>query len=161
MAELGAMGLELLNGRHFAAFATLNPDGGIHIATVWYLFLDGELYVGTASRSRKVRNLKVRSEASLMVDIRRITEQRGITAIGSATVITGTRSRELNQKIYQKYLSEKALQDVSVMSVFESGDDATIRLEPESWVSWDLRSMYTEVFHGKLSAESGHYLPRD
>jgi hypothetical protein len=161
MAELDDMALELLNGRHYATIATQNEGGGIHMATVSFLYLDGKLLVATVYNTRKVRNIEARGKASLMVDVRRIGDERGVTAIGTATTVTGERSHNLNLLIYRKYFSDKALQDRSVMSVFESADDATIILTPESWALWDLRSMYADVFHGVLSTETGYVLPHD
>ncbi|MFI6261206.1 pyridoxamine 5'-phosphate oxidase family protein [Micromonospora sp. NPDC051006] len=44
---------------------TLRPDGSPHLTPVWYLFLDGQWWVGTAERNRKVRNVAADPRVSL------------------------------------------------------------------------------------------------
>jgi nitroimidazol reductase NimA-like FMN-containing flavoprotein (pyridoxamine 5'-phosphate oxidase superfamily) len=62
--------LDILEARHYAILATHNEDGSIHTTPVWYLFENGNLYVGSASSSRKARNAAARPAATLMIDVR-------------------------------------------------------------------------------------------
>ncbi|RIV32655.1 pyridoxamine 5'-phosphate oxidase [Micromonospora radicis] len=44
---------------------TLRPDGSPHLTPVWYLYLDGEWWIGTGERNRKVRNVAADPRVSL------------------------------------------------------------------------------------------------
>ncbi len=151
---------ELLHGSYIAALGTHNSDGAIHLTAVWFLFDGKHLYVATSSRSRKVRNLQVRAAASLMVDARDPVANRGVCCAGSVQILTGEVSREWNERIHRRYLSEAALADPRVGPVFAAWDDVTIRLKPESVFSWDTRELDRTVFGGAM-ASPGYLLPQE
>jgi general stress protein 26 len=153
--------LELLGRRCIASLATENADGSIHLTAVWILLEDGAIYAATSSRSRKARNLVARPKASLMVDIRSSGKERGVTVSGTAELLSGPRSQVINQRIYNKYLSAEALADPHIVPVFASLDDATIRIAPISWFSWDLSEVDAQFFEGRLAANPGYLLPLD
>jgi PPOX class probable F420-dependent enzyme len=142
---------DLLHGRYLASLATENPDGSPHLTAVWFFF-DGEsLYVATSSRTRKARNLQVRPRASLMVDSRDPLASRGVTIAGAVEIITGARARELNHKVHSRYLSDAALRDPRVAPVFSTWDDITIRLQPASVFTWDMRELDRVAFGGAMA----------
>jgi len=153
--------LEMLRRRSIAALATENTDGSIHLTAVWLLLEDGAVYVATSSRSRKARNVVARAKASLMVDIRKSGNESGVTVSGAAELISGPQSQVINQRIYNKYLSAEALADPHVVPVFASLDDATVRITPTSWFSWDLAEVDAQFFGGRLAANPGYLLPPD
>jgi PPOX class probable F420-dependent enzyme len=149
---------ELLHGRYIASLGTHNRDGSIHLTAVWFLF-DGQLlYVATSLRTQKGRNVQARAQASLMVDARDPVASRGVTCAGTAEILTGEVSRELNSRIHRRYLSEAALADPRVGPVFAAWDDVTIRLKPSSVFAWDMREADRAVFGGAM-ATPGYLLP--
>lgn len=148
-----------LQGRHIATLGTENADGSIHLTAVWYLFESGALFIATSSKSQKARNLAARPQASLMVDSRKPGTERGVTAAGKAEVIAGDQSREINRRIYARYLSAAAIADPHVGPVFAAMDDVTIRVSPTSWFSWDLATVDAQAFGGRLGATPGYMLP--
>jgi len=150
---------ELLNGRHIASLATQNTDGSVHMVAVWYWFDGTNLYVATASRSRKARNLQQHPRATLMVDSRDPQASRGVTIAGTAKFLTGDASRQLNAKIHRKYLSEGAIADPRVGPVFAGWDDVTIQIAPASVVAWDMREADKQVFGGALGNNPEYLLP--
>jgi PPOX class probable F420-dependent enzyme len=152
---------EFLAGRHIATMGTENEDGSIHMTAVWYVFEGGSLYVATASKTRKARNIMARPHASLMVDARRPAKERGVTAAGTAELIRGAQSQDINRRIHSRYLSAEALSDQRVGPVFAGFDDVTIRLTPASWIVWDMAGLDAQVFGGRLGAMSGYMLPLD
>jgi PPOX class probable F420-dependent enzyme len=151
---------ELLSRNEIATFATHNPDGSIHLTALWFMFEDGDVYIGTFTGSRKVSNLRRNPEASLMVDARGLADERGVAVTGTAEIITGEASRDLNRRIHARYLSEEARIDPRVGPVLADMDDATIRLRPRSFVTWDSRPTPEDPFGGLL-AKPGYLLPRD
>jgi len=152
---------ELIRGRHIATFGTENGDGSIHLTAVWYLFESGSLYVATSSKSRKARNVAARPKASLMVDVRRPGAERGVTAAGRAEVITGDQSQEMNRRIHSRYMSPAAISDPQVGPVFASFDDVTLRLNPESWIAWDMAGLDAQALGGRLGGTPGYLLLLD
>jgi PPOX class probable F420-dependent enzyme len=152
---------QLLQRRFIATLGTTNADGSIHLTAVWYLFEDGRLYVATSSKSRKARNVAAQPKASLMVDVRKPGAERGVTAAGRAVVLSGSESREINRRIHTRYLSAAALADPHIEPVFASFDDVTLRLTPESWVTWDMAALDAQAFGGRLGGTPGYLLPLD
>jgi PPOX class probable F420-dependent enzyme len=152
---------ELLRGRYIATLATENADGSIQLTAVWYLFEDGNLFVATAGKSRKARNIVARGKASLMVDVRKPGAERGVNGAGKAELISGEASREINRRIHQRYLSAEAIADPGIGAVFESFDDITIKITPGSWISWDMATLDAQAFGGRLGKTPGLLLPLD
>ena len=152
---------QMLQRRSIATLGTTNADGSIHLTAVWYLFEDGRLFVATSSKSRKARNVAALPKASLMVDARKPGAERGVTAAGSAELITGNPSREINRRIHTRYLSAAAMADPQIEPVFASFDDVTLRLAPESWFTWDMATLDAQAFGGRLGGTPGYLLPLD
>ncbi len=150
MTDLKDSMREFLYGRHYATLATLNEDSSIYLTPVWYLFENDRLFVETASATRKVRNILARPEASLMVNVRKLEPDGWVCASGTAEIIRGDQSKEINARIRQRYLTKAGLEDPRVDPVFASADDVTICLTPRTWRSWDLRSVDDQYFGGIL-----------
>ena len=152
---------EVLQKRYIATLGTQNADGTIHLTAVWYLFESGCLFVATSSKSRKAGNVSLRPSASLMVDVRKAAAERGVTAVGTAELVSGDASRAINQRIHRRYMSEAAMSDPRIEPVFASFDDVTIRLTPVSWISWDMAVLDAQAFGGRLGGTPGYLLPLD
>ena len=152
---------EILRGRHIATLATENPDGTIHLTAVWFLFENDQLFVATSAKTRKARNLAARPKASLMVDLRKPGAERGVTVAGTADLLSGQPSREINRRIHARYLSAAAMADPGIEPVFASFDDVTVRITPASWFSWDMATLDAQAFGGRLGSTPGYLLPLD
>jgi len=155
---LGAQ--EVLTGRFIASLGTENKDGSIHLTAVWYLFDESCLYVATSSRSRKARNVALRPQASLMVDIRKPGAERGLVALCTTSVITGEDSAGINARIHRRYMSEAALADPRAGGTMAEMDDITLKLTPTGWYGWDMRTLDDALFGGSLKTP-GYLLPLD
>jgi PPOX class probable F420-dependent enzyme len=150
MSRLSDSMRALLNGRHYATLSTLNEDGSMHLTPVWYLFEHECFFVSTASSDRKVRNILARPQASLIVDFRKLGSERWVSASGTAEIIRGERSKEINMTVGQRYLTQAALEDPRVGPVFAAAGDVTIGLTPQAWRSYDLKSLDDQFFAGLL-----------
>ena len=53
----------------FARLGTLNADGTLHIAPVFFKYQDGQILMATQDPSRKVRNIKRCNTVSVLIDI--------------------------------------------------------------------------------------------
>lgn len=150
---------QMLSGRYIASLATENPDGSIHVVAVWYWSDGADVYIATASRSRKARNLQGNSRVSLMIDSRDTAAQRGITISGTAQVLTGHASIDWNAKVHHKYLSAAALADSRVGPVFAQWDDVTIKIVPNSVITWDMRDYDRQAFGSAFRDNPEYLLP--
>jgi len=152
---------EFLQGRYIATCGTKNADGTIHLTAVWYLFEHSQFFVATSSKSRKARNAVARGRASLMVDSRKSGIERGVTAACKVEMISGETAAEINLRIYRRYMSLAAISDPQIGPVFASFDDVTLRLTPDSWISWDLGALDKKAFGGRLGGTPGYMLALD
>ncbi len=150
---------EMLSGRYIASLATDNTDHSTHMVAVWYWFDGSHVYVATSSRSRKARNLRSNPKATLMIDSRDPAASRGITIAGTAQLLTGAASRQRNQEIHRKYLSDAAIADPRVGPVFAEWDDVTIQITPLSVIAWDMREADRQAFGGALASNPEYLLP--
>jgi len=150
---------QLLEGRYIASLATHGRGGSIHMVSVWYWFHDGKIFVATASGSRKARNLEDNPAVSLMIDSRSVLASFGATISGTAKLVGGEASQNVNENIHQKYLSPAAMADPKVGAVFAAWDDVTIEITPRSVISWDLREADRQVFGGSLERNPSYLLP--
>jgi nitroimidazol reductase NimA-like FMN-containing flavoprotein (pyridoxamine 5'-phosphate oxidase superfamily) len=54
---------EFLDERRYAVLATHDPDGGIHLTPIWFLFADERFPFASSSKSLKVTNAATMSSA--------------------------------------------------------------------------------------------------
>lgn len=149
---------QLLNGRYIASLATQNPNGSIHMVAVWYWFDGSNIFVATASRSRKAQNMQSNSRATLMIDARDPQASFGTTISGTVQILQGGSSQKLNAEIHRKYLSAAAIADSRVGPVFAGWDDVTIQITPVSVISWDMREADAQVFGGSFKNNPSYLL---
>jgi PPOX class probable F420-dependent enzyme len=150
---------QFLEKPYIAALASQNPDGSTHMVAVWFWFDGTNIFVATASRSRKARNLKANSKVSLMIDSRDPAASCGITITGTAKFLTGDTSQKKNHEIHKKYLSPAAIADPKVGPVFAGWDDVTIQITPDSVISWDMREADRQVFGRAFENNPSYLLP--
>jgi PPOX class probable F420-dependent enzyme len=89
VAELTPRDLELLHGRNYAHFVTLNPDGSPHAAPLWIDADDeGFVLVNTAVGRRKDRN--VRRDPRVAVSLHEQADPyRWLSVQGTVTAFVG------------------------------------------------------------------------
>jgi general stress protein 26 len=150
---------ELLEGRYIATVATQNADGSLHMVAVWFWSDGSDIFIATSSRSRKARNVQGSKKVSLMIDSRDPAASFGATIIGSAQIVTGESSRQLNATVHRKYLSQAALADPRVGPVFAEWDDITVKITPESVITWDMRVIDKQVLRGAFSENPKYLMP--
>ena len=129
---------EFLERQPFAVLATYNPDGSIHVVPLSYMFEDGRFFLATSSSSRKARNLAARPEATVTVDDRITLEW--VSATGTAELIRGERSREINARLYRRSWTDAGLEMVGPL--LEQNEDVTIAITPRRWSAWDIQSTF-------------------
>jgi hypothetical protein len=67
----------------------------------------------------------------------------------------------LQTKVFSGGVSLAAISDPQIGPMFASFDDVTLRLTPDSWISWDMSVLDKQAFGGRLGATPGYLLPLD
>lgn len=75
--------LSLLEETKVARFCSLNDDGTIHAAPVWFKYDDGNIFIGTPASSRKARNVRRNKDVSILIDVG-APQIRGVLIYGAA-----------------------------------------------------------------------------
>ena len=136
--ELTGRMKEFLERQPFAVLATHNPDGSVHVVPLSYIFEDGRFFFATSSSSRKARNLAARPDATVTVDDR--STLQWVSATGTAELIRGRRSGEINARLYRRSWTEAGLETAGPL--LEQTEDVTISITPRRWSAWDIRSTF-------------------
>ena len=101
----------------FARLGTINEDGTVHMAPVFFKYEDGQILIATQDPSRKIRNIKRNNRVTVLIDTTDV-PFRGALVYGTAeldyedvipkrvAVFERTRSREEGEE-YARKLSDK------------------------------------------------------
>jgi PPOX class probable F420-dependent enzyme len=135
MGELTDHLRSFLGGRRYAVLATHDPDGGIRLTPIWFLFEDDHFYFASSSGSRPVRNVERSVSASVVVDAREPGRERWVSASGPVEILRDGEAQSFNARIRRRYLAPKAL-DGPIDAALAESDDVTLRLTPTTWRSW-------------------------
>jgi PPOX class probable F420-dependent enzyme len=148
---------EFLNGRHIAVLGTVNKDGSVHLANVWYLIDGAHVLVQTPEWSVKARNVTRTGKASIVIDSRGAGQWRGASTSGDAELITEpTDVAPLRARIMAHYMSPDGMNDPRVCGRMLVGDNSIIRITPTRWKWWNV----SEMFGGHIDTP-GYILPLD
>jgi PPOX class probable F420-dependent enzyme len=135
MAELTDDVRSFLAERRCAVLATHDPDGGIHLTPIWFLFEDDSFYFESSSKSRKVENVVQRSSVSVVVDARTPGQERWVSASGQVEILRDEEAQAINARIRRRYLAPEALAG-PLEAAIATADDVTLSLAPTAWRSW-------------------------
>jgi hypothetical protein len=53
---------------HFSRLATINEDGTVHIAPIFFKYDNGQILMATQDPSRKIRNIKRNNNVTVLID---------------------------------------------------------------------------------------------
>jgi PPOX class probable F420-dependent enzyme len=135
VAELTDHTRSFLGERRYAVLATHDPDGGIRLTPIWFLFEDDRFYFASSSESRPVRNVERRVSASVVVDARDPGRERWVSASGSVEILRDGEAQSMNARVRRRYLAPEALGG-AIDATLAASDDVTLRLAPTAWRSW-------------------------
>jgi PPOX class probable F420-dependent enzyme len=88
-----------------ARICTLNDDGTIHAAPVWYEYEKGEIIIITPNHSRKARNVKRNRSVSILIDIEK--PPKGVLLYGTAELESNFDLESIAIAIGKRYMSEE------------------------------------------------------
>ncbi len=141
---LAAMALSLearhqfLAEPHVAALSVVaGPDEGPLTVPIWYQYPPGgELWILTPAASRKTDLIRAAGRFTMLVD-RVAPSVRYVSVQGPVTrIVPGTR-RDL-EELARRYLPSDQVTGFMAMAEAEHGEQVTIHMRPERWLSADL-----------------------
>jgi len=60
--------ISFFEAAQFARLGTINEDGTIHIAPIFFKYLEGQILMASQDPSRKIRNIKRNKNVSVLID---------------------------------------------------------------------------------------------
>lgn len=129
---------ELLEKRLIANLASVDEQGDVHLVPMWFRRDGDHILIPTSHHTRKIRNLRHRPRASVMVDQSRSgLDLKGVLIRGDVELVEGPRALDLNRSIHLRYVSERGLSRPGV-SRYLGGDDVTVRLAMDEVITWNM-----------------------
>jgi nitroimidazol reductase NimA-like FMN-containing flavoprotein (pyridoxamine 5'-phosphate oxidase superfamily) len=123
-----------LNEAPVARLGTHNPDGTIHMTSVYFKYDDGCILMGTQDISHKIRNIKQNSQVTVLIDNQE--------PPWKAVIIYGEASLEYDNviekraSIFERYMpAEDALE--SAKGLAANFVSVVIRITPKQIISYD------------------------
>jgi hypothetical protein len=125
---------------------------------VWFLYEDEAIYITTNQQASKARNLARDPRMAVCVESREDARESGMSACGTAELLTGEAAAPIASRINAKYLTEAALEHPVIGPAFQGMSDVVIKLVPDRWISWDMEALGAELFGADVD-ESRYFKP--
>jgi nitroimidazol reductase NimA-like FMN-containing flavoprotein (pyridoxamine 5'-phosphate oxidase superfamily) len=126
--------VEFLNTAPLARLGTHNPDGTIHIAPVYFKYINGEFILGTQGESRKIRNIQCNPQVTLLID-NQVPPWKGVIIYGEA-VLDHEDVVSKRVTIFERYISTEEGQNFA-QYLRENFDSLVVHVKPVHMVSFD------------------------
>jgi PPOX class probable F420-dependent enzyme len=117
-----------------ARLGTINPDGTVHLAALWFRYEDGDIVFGTQDMSNKVRNVKLNPNVTVLVDVEE-PYLRGVLIYGRAELDYEDAVAK-RVAIFDKYLPHEEAQQFAARMA-SAFTPVVIRVRPTRLTSYD------------------------
>jgi len=106
-----------------------------HILRLWYIFSGKKIYIGTDTKSQKIKNLEKNNHVSFCVDVGvNAPNIYGVMGQGIANIILEIpKAKKIAKKILLKYF--KTLENKSAKELLED-TDCIIEIIPQKYSKW-------------------------
>jgi len=119
-----------------ARFCSLNDDGTIHAAPVWFKYENGEIAILTPDHSCKARNVKRNKNVTILIDVEEPT--RGVLIYGTAEArVLDNEYIPTAISICEKYMSKEEAKRRAIYFFPKLTDWVKITVTPERIASFD------------------------
>jgi nitroimidazol reductase NimA-like FMN-containing flavoprotein (pyridoxamine 5'-phosphate oxidase superfamily) len=123
-----------LNEAPIARLGTQNPDGTIHMTSVYFKYDDGYILMGTQDISHKIRNIKQNSQVTVLIDNQQ-PPWKAVIIYGEAS-LEYENVIEKRASIFERYMpAEDALE--SAKGLAANFTSVVIRITPKQIISYD------------------------
>ncbi len=126
---------EFLKSQKILRFATIDKNKTPHIVPVWYIYSEKKIYIGTNTKTKKVKNTKRNKHVSFCVDVGiNAPNIYGVMGQGDANLILEkNKVKTIAKKILSRYF--KTLENKSAKELLED-TDCIIEIIPEKFSVW-------------------------
>jgi general stress protein 26 len=125
---------EFLRSQKILRLATVDRNDVPYIVPVWYLYKNGNFYVGTNTSTKKAKNVRKNPKVSFCVDLGVHSPIIGVMGIGNAKLILRKNDvARIAKKILLRYF--KSLKNKSAQELL-SQTDCIIEIIPKKITTW-------------------------
>jgi len=126
---------EFLKTQKILRLSTIDKNNFPHITPVWYIFSGRKIYIGTDTKSQKIKNLEKNNHVSFCVDVGvNAPNIYGVMGQGIANIILEIpKAKKIAKKILLKYF--KTLENKSAKELLED-TDCIIEIIPQKYSKW-------------------------
>jgi len=127
--------IKFLKKEKILHLATIDDKNTPHIVPVWYLYSAKKIYVGTNTRTQKVKNIKVHKKVSFCVDVGiNAPDIFGVMGKGTAKLLKEKLTvNKIAKKILLRYF--KSLENKSFKELLED-TNCIIEILPKEFSNW-------------------------
>ena len=127
---------EFLKSQKILRLATIGKNKTPHIAPVWYRYVGKKFYIGTNSKTQKVKNISKNNKVSFCVDVGiNAPNIYGVMGQGEANLIKNeSKVKTIAKKILLRYF--KTLENKSAKELLND-TDCIIEIIPEKVSVWN------------------------
>jgi nitroimidazol reductase NimA-like FMN-containing flavoprotein (pyridoxamine 5'-phosphate oxidase superfamily) len=127
---------EFLKTQKILRLSTIDKNNFPHITPVWYIFSGKKIYIGTDTKSQKIKNLEKNNHVSFCVDVGvNAPNIYGVMGQGIANIILEMpKAKKIAKKILLKYF--KTLENKSAKKLLED-TDCVIEIIPQKYSKWN------------------------
>ena len=131
MSEL----IKFLKKEKILHLATIDEKNSPHIIPVWYLYSSKKIYIGTNTRTQKVKNIKNHKKVSFCVDVGvNAPNIFGVMGKGTAKLLKEKSTvRRIAKRILLRYF--KTLEGKSPRELLDD-TDCIIEISPKEFTNW-------------------------
>lgn len=117
--------------------ATVPCDGVPHVVPVWYVILDGEIFIETSATTQKAKNLGDSSKVAIVVDKGEMFDDfKGVMIRGEAESVSNAEVlQRVREAVSQKYFGSNTHPGFLYLSNLP--ERIVFRVKPEKTSSWD------------------------
>lgn len=123
-----------LNEAPVARLSSMNPDVTIHIAAVYFKYVNGDIIIGTQDMTHKVRNIKNNPQVTVLID-NQAPPWKGVLIYGMAELdyedVVAKRAL-----IFERYRSPEAARELAA-DLANNYAPVVIRVKPKRMTSYD------------------------
>ena len=123
-----------LNQAPIARLSSMNPDGTIHIAAVYFKYDNGDILIGTQNVTHKVRNIKHNPNVTVLID-NQAPPWKGVLIYGEAE-LDYENVIEKRISIFERYMPAEDARKFTV-NLANSFAPVVIRVKPKRMTSYD------------------------
>ena len=127
---------EFLKTQKILRLCTIDKIDFPHITPVWYRYTGKKMYIGTNTKSQKIKNLQKNNHVSFCVDVAvNSPDIYGVMGQGIANIISEMpKTKTIAKKILLKYF--KTLENESAKKLLDD-TDCIIEIIPQKISVWD------------------------